>query len=151
MASQSSRNQIAWPVKVSSIFSSQAVLVLALLQAMSVVVVGFCLQRNKKGKRKCKRELNMEHKTLLWLRCDKDETDKLLVSTLWCKICRRYKDRLNGMRNYSGAWISGSTNHKTSNVINHSKSDKHTFSMARSEADRAKAQGKSVPLLLVHS
>ena len=39
------------------------------------------------------------------------------------------------MRNYSGAWISGSTNHKTSNVIDHSKSNQHIFSMARFEAD----------------
>ena len=31
---------------------------------------------------KWKRELNMEHKTSLWLRCDKDDTDKTLVSTL---------------------------------------------------------------------
>ena len=91
---------------------------------------------------KWKRELNMEHKTSLWLRCDKDDTDKTLVSTLWCEVCRRYEDRLRGMRNYSGAWISGSTNHRTSNVIDHSKSDQHTFSMARFEADRAKAQGK---------
>lgn len=93
---------------------------------------------------KWKRELNMEHKTSPWLWCDKDETDKSLVSTLWCEICQRYENRLKGMRNYSGAWISGSTNNKTSNVIDHSKSDQHTFSMARFETDRAKAQRKSV-------
>ena len=79
-----------------------------------------CLLFTKKPKRqakvsmfeKWKRELNMEHKTSLWLRCNKDTTDKTLVSTLWCEVCRRYEDRLKGMRNYSGAWISGSTNHK---------------------------------------
>ena len=48
------------------------------------------------------------------------------------------------MRNNYGAWITRSTNHKTSNVIDHSKSDQHTFSMARFEADRAKVQGKSL-------
>ena len=56
-----------------------------------------CLQRNQKGKRKClpstngdANYVNLEHKTLLWLRCDKDTTDKLLVSTLWCEVCQRW-------------------------------------------------------------
>ena len=77
---------------------------------------------------KWRRELNMEHKTLLWLRCDKDTTDKLLVFTVWCEVCRRYEDKLKGMRNYSGTWITRRTNYKTSNVIDHSKTDQNTFS-----------------------
>lgn len=46
------------------------------------------------------------------------------------------------MRNYSGTWVAGSINHKTSNIIDHARSDQHSSSVARFEADSAKAQGK---------
>ena len=93
---------------------------------------------------KWKRDFNVEHKTSLWLRCDRDRADKSLVSTIWCEVCRRYEDKLQGMRNYSSTWIKGSSNHKTSNISDHAKSDQHTFAMARYEADRAKSQGAPV-------
>ena len=68
-------------------------------------------------------------------------SDKSLVSTLWCEVCRRYKDKIQGMRNYSGAWVPGSTNHKTSNLVDHATSEQHTSSMQRLGSDRKKAVG----------
>ena len=44
------------------------------------------------------------------------------------------------MRNFSTAWLTGSTNHRTSNVLDHAKSEQHVASMARMQEECAKAQ-----------
>ena len=76
-----------------------------------------------------------------WLRCDRDDTDRNLVTTLWCEVCRRYKEKMHGMRNYTGVWVSGSTNHKTSNIADHASSDQHHAAMQRFDMERKKAKG----------
>ena len=48
------------------------------------------------------------------------------------------------MRNFSAAWVTGSTNHRTSNILDHAKSEQHTASMAHMQANRAKAQCRPV-------
>ena len=48
------------------------------------------------------------------------------------------------MRNFSAAWVTGSTNHRASNILDHAKSEQHTASMAYMRANHAKAQGKPV-------
>ena len=63
-----------------------------------------------------------KHQTLTWLRCDKDEHSKY-VERLWCESCRRFEDRIRGVKNFSVAWISGSTNQKLSNAVDHARSD----------------------------
>lgn len=93
---------------------------------------------------KWKREYNREHQSLLWLRCDIDKSDKSLVATLWCELCRQHEDRIRSKRNFSAAWVTGSTNHRTSNILDHAKSEQHAASMAYMQAHRAKAQGKPV-------
>ena len=80
-----------------------------------------------------RRELNKEHRCLEWLECDRDEH--------WCDVCRRYKEKLQGMRNYTGIWVSGSTNHKTSNIADHASSDQHLAVMQRLDMERKRAQG----------
>ncbi len=91
----------------------------------------------KRAKRQVKystrRELNKEHRCLEWLECDRDEH--------WCDVCRRYKEKLQGMRNYTGIWVSGSTNHKTSNIADHASSDQHLAVMQRLDMERKRAQG----------
>jgi len=49
-----------------------------------------------------------------------DDQDKSLVSMLWCVVCWLYKTR-----NFSRAWIDGSSNHKTSNITDHTNSEPH--------------------------
>ena len=82
--------------------------------------------------------------SLLWLRCDKDEANRSLVATLYCKVCRQFEDRIRGMRNFSSAWVTGTTNHRTSNVLDHAKSDQHIASMSRLREERAKAQNAPI-------
>ena len=65
------------------------------------------------------------YQTISWLRCDVDKMDKTLVGTLWCQACRDHEEKIISMKNYSDAWIHGSTKHKTSNVVDHVTSDQH--------------------------
>jgi len=80
---------------------------------------------------KWQREFEREYQSLLWLWCDKDEANRSLVATLYCEVCRQFKDCIQGMRNFSPAWLTGSTNHRTSNILDHAKSKQHVASMAR--------------------
>ena len=93
---------------------------------------------------KWQRELDCEHHTLDWLPCERNESDHSLVATLWCDVCRKNEDRIRGMRNFSRVWVSGSTYHKTSNIVDHATSDQHSASTARQRVTSAKAQGKPV-------
>jgi hypothetical protein len=46
------------------------------------------------------------------------------------------------MRNFSAAWIAGSTNHKTSNIVDHAKSEQHVSSMVYMRIAQAKANNE---------
>ena len=73
---------------------------------------------------KWQREFEREYQ-----RYAKDEANRSLVATLHCEVCRRFKDRIQG------------TNHRTSNVLDHAKSEQHVgASMARLQEEHAKAQ-----------
>ena len=76
-----------------------------------------------------------EHKTLSWLRCDKQQKT---VESLWCLTCRRFEGRIRGCKNYSAAWITGSTSQKLSNVLDHARSDQHKLSMSMFHTEQAK-------------
>ena len=77
-----------------------------------------------------------EHKRLSWLRCDKQQKR---VETLWCATCRRFDDRIRSTKNFSTAWITGSTNQKLSNVLDHTQSEQHKSSMSLLRVEQAKA------------
>ena len=83
------------------------------------------------------------HESLTWLQCDKDPSDKTLISELWCEPCRKYEARMKGQKNFSNAWIRGTSNQRTSNVIDHASSNQHKTSMAYLKADLAKANNQS--------
>ena len=72
-----------------------------------------------------------EYQSLSWLRCSTDEQDPSLVDTLSCAVCTRFEANIRGLKNFSGAWISGSNNHRTSNIVDHAKSEQHKASMMR--------------------
>ena len=90
-----------------------------------------------------------EYQTLSWLRCDVDERDKSLVGLLWCAVCRRFEERIRGVKNFSNVWITGLNNHKCSNVLDHARSNKHKAAMTRLhvEQSRAPARASRVGLL----
>jgi len=59
---------------------------------------------------------------MAWLRAEMDNQDKSLVCTLWF-VCRQYETRICGLKNFSRAWINGSSNHKMSHIIDHANSE----------------------------
>ena len=93
---------------------------------------------------KWQRQYDSDYQSVLWLRCTKDDDDKSLVSTLWCDVCRQYKARITGMRNFSASWIAGSTNHRSSSIVDHAKSEQHVASMAHMRTARAKANNEQI-------
>ena len=66
---------------------------------------------------KWKTQLEHDHKTLSWLRCDVDCDSKTHVAALWCQACRTHKRSITGMKNVCRAWISGTTNQKIAMLL----------------------------------
>ena len=87
---------------------------------------------------KWQRNLDREHQTLTWLRCDVDKDDRNLVAVLWCSACREYDSKICSMKNYSRAWVTGSENQRTSNVLDHVASDQHKAAMSRLRTSQAR-------------
>ena len=87
-------------------------------------------------------QFNRDNNSLCWLRCETN--NNALVEKLWCRACRKYESYITGMKNFSSAWIKGSTNQKMSSVMDHATSEQHTTAMARMQADSAKAS--KIPL-----
>ena len=48
------------------------------------------------------------------------------------------------MRNFAGVWVSGSTNHKSSNILDHGKSEQYAACMAHMRGDSARVQHRPV-------
>ncbi len=65
--------------------------------------------------------------TTTWLKYDK--TDRKHVAALKCSVCFRFNDKLRGARNFSQAYIVGSTNLRTSAFKEHAASDMHKRAM----------------------
>ena len=94
---------------------------------------------------KWQKEYERDHQTLSWLRCDL-ERDKRHVAALYCAVCKKYEDSLQSLKSFSRAWVTGSTNHKVSNVLDHAASEVHKVAMTPKRADDAKASGGSAML-----
>ena len=84
-----------------------------------------------------------EYQTLSWLRCKVDESPSL-VDTLTCSVCQKFEDNIQGLKNFSAAWITGSSNHRASNIVDHGKSEQHKTAMKLEKIERAKANKQSV-------
>lgn len=93
---------------------------------------------------KWQKQFDKDHKSLSWLRCKKDPGDRSLVLELFCNVCRQYESKINGMRNYSAAWVNGSSNHKTSNILDHAKSEQHATAMLQERRAIAKASNQPI-------
>ena len=88
---------------------------------------------------KWQKQFECEHATLSWLRFDKDKLDKSLVGLLWCDACRTHESKITGMKNFSRAWITGSSNHKNSNIVDHATSEQHRAAMDITRVHTARA------------
>ena len=93
---------------------------------------------------KSKRTFEKDHQSMSWLRCTLDEKAPRLVETLWCDVCRRLKDTICSVKNFSKAWIEGSTNHKTSNIVEHARSDQHKGAMMRLRQEQARKRQEPI-------
>ncbi len=70
---------------------------------------------------KWKRDMDKNYSTLTWLCCEVDKKNRSLVSSMFCKVCREYEDRIVSLRNFSPVWINGSYNHRTNSIVDHLK------------------------------
>ena len=88
---------------------------------------------------KWQQEHERDHQTRSWLRCDL-ERDKHHVASLYCAVCKKYEHSLQSLKSFSRAWITGSTNHKVSNVLDHANSEVHKVAMTRKRARRCESE-----------
>ena len=89
---------------------------------------------------KWQRNYDREYQTLTWLKCNRDERCRDLVQSLWCSVCKEYEQRICSMKNYSDAWITGSQNQRTSNLLDHARSEQHKAAMSRHRAAKHEQQ-----------
>ena len=82
---------------------------------------------------------------LSWLRCDLDAKGTHVVS-LYCAICRKYQANIQLLKNFRRDWIVGSTNQRTSNLIDHATSDAHKAVMAMLKVERSRVRGESAAM-----
>jgi len=61
-------------------------------------------------------------------------------------MSKRFEQHIQSGRNFSAAWITGSSNKKLSNVIDHSKSDAHKAAMSRLHSEQVRQSVSSVVL-----
>ena len=63
--------------------------------------------------------------------------------SLYCAICRKYEANIRSLKNFRRYWIMGSTNQRTSNLIDHTTRDVHKAAMAKLKVERSRARGES--------
>ena len=86
-----------------------------------------------------------ECQTVTWLDCETGfEGGVKLVTKLKCRVCTKYRDRIIGWKNFRDKWISGVDSVRTTNVLDHTKSDQHVYAMNLLRKEQAQAQGASV-------
>ena len=83
---------------------------------------------------KWKVENNKALNTATWLTYKMADRDH--VKTLAFSVCTRFNAQLKGMRNYTAAYINGTTNLRTSSFKDHASSDMHARAMILLKKDR---------------
>ena len=68
---------------------------------------------------------------------------KRLVTKLRCSVCKKYKERIAGRRNFSEHWIVGADSVRTSNIRDHSHTDQHIHAMSLLKREQAKASNSA--------
>ena len=94
---------------------------------------------------KWRRDFDRECKTVTWLGCETEIAGgKRWVKRMHCTICKKYKERISGRRNYSERWISGADSLRTSNIRDHAHSDQHQHAMSLLQSEKAAVRGESI-------
>ena len=88
------------------------------------------------------RDLDREHQTLSWLKCDSVvESEKKVVFKLLCKVCTQFEEKIKRRKNFSSKWIAGADLVRISNVHDHAHNDQHTHAMSLLKNKRALSTG----------
>ena len=66
------------------------------------------------------------------------------MALLWCSTCREFKSKICSMKNYSQAWVTGSENLRTSNMLDHMVSDQHKAAMSHLRTAQARANDEPI-------
>ena len=93
--------------------------------------------------KKWQSQFELEHQSLSWLRCDICKDNRGLIDKLWYELCK-YEHSIQSLNNVSRAWITGSSNHKTSNMLDHASSDQLCAAMMKERVARAKATNQPI-------
>lgn len=78
-----------------------------------------------------------------WLDCDSMASNrKKVVNKLKCKVCTKFKARIESCKYFSSKWIDGAESVRTSNVRDHAHSDQHTKAMNLFKKEQAISSGQ---------
>ena len=94
--------------------------------------------------KKWKLENDKALSTAMWLTYKMANRD--YVENLACSVCTRFNTQLKGMRNYTPAYIDGTTNLRTSSFKDHASSDMHARAMTLLKKDRGVDVGEYSPI-----
>jgi len=95
--------------------------------------------------KKWQRNYKRDYQCLSWLRCTTVKEDSRMVQSLFCEMCKRYEDHLQGLRNYSPVWITvWFQKLEGCNLIDHASSDQHKAAMRCLAVDTAKAENQPI-------
>ena len=87
-------------------------------------------------------EYDVDCQTMTWLDCEtENEAGVKVVTSLKCRMCSKYRDKIIGRKNFSAKWITGADSVKTTNVHDHAKSDQHGHAMNLHRRDLARDKG----------
>ena len=76
------------------------------------------------------KQYDSEFQTVSWLDCETSvEAGSRVVTELKCRVCARFRSKIIGKKNFSDKWINGAESVRTTNVVDHAKSNQHTHAM----------------------
>ena len=75
------------------------------------------------------RENDKTLSTATWLKFDTDAANRGVVVALRCSVCKQFRDKLVGMRNYNSAYVEGSSNLRSSSFKDNASTEMHARAM----------------------
>ena len=65
------------------------------------------------------------------------------VNGMKCKVCKKWEAKISSVKNFSDAFLKGSTNYRKSNVSDHAKSTQHVKSCDLEEKQNCENKGRA--------
>ena len=88
------------------------------------------------------RDYDRVYNTAMWLDSEASwHNGEKVVEKLKCKVCTKYRERIIGRKNFSMKWIEGADSVRTTNVIDHAKTDQHVQAMKLQQMEVAQSRG----------